>query len=160
MDGAHEPQVNLVYNVRKAVPEDFPTLLPMAKSFYNSTSLAKTMEFHLESILEHYIILLTNGAVFVGEVDGKAVGMLGVLISPFDLNTNYTICSERMWWVEEEHRRSPLGRLMHKAMQEFAKSRGCHKEVMAMLDTSPPELEQYYLSQGYHKTETAFIKGV
>lgn len=149
-----------MYKVRRAAPEDFPTLLPMAKSFYESTSFAATMPFHLESILEHYIALLTHGAVFVGEHEGKAIGMMGVMVHPFELNTNYLICSERMWWVEPEHRRSLLGQMMQQAMHEFAKASGCSREVMAMLDTSPPELESYYISQGYQKTETAFVREI
>lgn len=149
-----------MYNVRRAAPEDFHALLPMAKSFYNSTSFAETMEFHLGSILEHYISLLTHGAVFIGEFEGKPVGMLGVIVHPFELNTHYVLCAERMMWVEPEHRQSHLAHQMHSAMHEFAKSNGCHREVMSMLDTSPPELETYYLSQGYRKTETAFVKEI
>lgn len=160
MDGMSAHLVKLMYKVRRAAPEDFPKLLPMAESFYKSTSFAKTMEFHLESVLEHYILLLTHGAVFVGEYQGKPVGMLGVIVSPFELNTNYLLCSERMWWVDPEHRRSRLAQQMLGAMHEFAEASGCHREVMAMLDTSPPELESYYLSQGYRKTETAFVKEI
>lgn len=160
MDGVFEQPVKLMYKVRRAVPEDFHALLPMAESFYKSTSFFKTMDYDVPSMLEHYISLLTHGVVLLGEADGKLVGMLGLSVQPFSFNQNHLVCSESMWWVEPEHRKSPLAGMLEEAMAKYAEERGCSHMIMAMLDTSPQILAERYEAQGYHKTETAFMKEI
>lgn len=148
-----------MYNIRKAVPEDFPQVLPMAEKFYMSTAYSKDMEFDIPSILEHYILMLTRGFVLVAEEDGKLVGMLGCLIVPFQLNTNYLMCSEAMWWVEPEYRGLAVGSDLNEAAELEAELAGCHKTIMSSLAESPM-VDAYYESRGYVLAEKAFIRSV
>lgn len=149
-----------MYKIRKAEPNDFHALLPLAEKFYNSTEFAKTMPFDVPSILEFYIGLLQGGVVLMAELEGKPVGMLGAHLQPFHLNQNHLVCAEAMWWVEEEARGLSVASDLVRAMEAQAEKAGCTIKILSMLNTSPAVVEQYYESLGYRKTEIAFIKEV
>lgn len=149
-----------MFNIRKAEPNDFHALLPLAEKFYNTTEFAKAMPFHIPSILEFYISLLQEGVVFMAEQDGKAVGMLGAHIMPFHLNMEHLVCSEAMWWVEPEVRGLSVAGDLVRAMEAAADEAGCTIKILSMLSTSPAKLENYYEGLGYRKAEMAFIKEV
>lgn len=149
-----------MYKIRKAEPNDFHVLLPLAEKFYNSTEFAVPVPFDIPSILEFYIGLLQGGVVFMAELDGKAVGMLGAHIQPFHLNQNHLVCSEAMWWVEPEARGLSVAGDLVRAMEAAADEAGCTIKILSMLKTSPAFVEQYYESLGYRKAEMAFIKEV
>lgn len=147
-----------MYNVRKAEPGDFPRVLPMAESFFSFAF--PTMDFDLPSILEHYILMLTRGFVYVAEEDGELIGMLGCLVTPFPLNVNYLVCSESMWWVNPEGRGLSIGSDLVEAAEAEAQELGCHKIVLSSLASSPGVVEQYYESKGYALAEKAFIRSI
>lgn len=147
-----------MYNVRKAVPEDFPRLLPMAEKFFSFAF--PTMEFDLPSILEHYILMLTHGFVYVADEDGELLGMLGCIVTPFPLNNNYLVCSESMWWVDPEGRGLSMGSDLVEAAEAEALEMGCHKMILSSLASSPVVVEQYYDSKGYALAEKAFIRSI
>lgn len=148
-----------MYKIRVAVPEDFHAILPMAEKFYQSTSFVTTFPFDVPSILEYYIHMLQQGFVVVAEVDEKLVGMLGGLVHPFHLNVNHLVCSEGMWWVEEEHRGKRLAGDMMDKLEQLAKDAGCKAVVFAKLDTSPEGIGTYYESRGYRgPVESSYIK--
>lgn len=159
MDGTVGSQDKRVYNIRKAEPEDFPKVLPMAEKFYNSTAYSKDMEFDIPSILEHFILMLTRGFVLLAEEDGEAIGMLGCLVVPFQLNTNYLVCSEAMWWVEPAYRGLAVGSDLTKEAEIEAQIAGCHKTIMSSLADSPI-VDAYYESRGYVLAEKAYMRGV
>lgn len=158
MDGAPASLELLMYNVRKAVPEDFSGILPMAQSFYEFAFPG--MDFDLPSILEHYILMLTRGFVYVAEEEGELVGMLGCLVTPFPLNNNYLVCSESMWWVNPSGRGLSIGSDMVEAAEAEAEELGCHRIILSSLATSPGVVEQYYESKGYALAEKAFIRSI
>lgn len=160
MAGLSPTQETAVYKIRLAVPQDFHQILPMAQKFYATTEHAKDMEFDLESVLEYYITMLKNGFVVVAEEDGKLVGMLGAIVSWFPLNKKYKMATEAMWWVEPEYRGLAIAGDMKKAFEAEAKKDECDKVVMSALSTSPDGLHDYYLSQGYALSETAYIRSL
>lgn len=147
-----------MYNVRKAEPADFARVLPMAESFFSFAF--PTMDFDLPSILEHYILMLTRGFVYVAEENGELIGMLGCLVTPFPLNVNYLVCSESMWWVNPEGRGLSIGSDLVEAAEAEAQELGCHKIVLSSLASSPGVVEQYYESKGYALAEKAFIRSI
>lgn len=148
-----------MYNIRFATPEDFtPGILPMAEKFYKSTDYYQTMEWDVESIVEHYILMLTSGFVLVAEEEGKLVGMLGALVTPFPLNTKYMFCTESMWWVEDSHRLTGVGKDLVEAFENEAKTRGCKHNILSSLRTSPEAVNGYYKSKGYQPAETAYMR--
>lgn len=142
------------------MPEDFDGIRPMAEKFYNSTSFHESMPFHLPTIVEFYIAMLSSGFVLVAEHDGKLVGMLGALIHPFHLNAMYKVCTEAMWWVEPEHRRTGVAQDLEVEMRRLSKEAGCRVDIVSALDTSPPSVDAYYRSQGYRPAETAYYREV
>ena len=73
------------------------------EKFYKLWYYKEGMDFDLPSILEHYILMLTAGFIMVGEEDEKLVGMLGCLVTPFQLNRNHLMCTEAMWYVPRAH---------------------------------------------------------
>ena len=54
-------------------------------------------EWHLPSVVEHYINLLKSGFVLVAEEEGQPIGMIGCLIHPFHLNTTLFPYTCSLW---------------------------------------------------------------
>lgn len=150
-----------MYKIRQAGPEDFQAILPMAEMFYKSTDYYKEgMDFDLPSILEHYILMLTSGFIMVAEEDTKLVGMLGCLVTPFQLNRNHLMCTEAMWYVSPDYRGLSVAKDLKVASENEARNQGCTKMVMSSLRTSPPIVDQWYENDGYVLTEKAFMRGL
>lgn len=150
-----------MYKIRQAGPEDFAAVLPMAEKFYKSTDYySGGMDFDIPSILEYYILMLTSGFIMVAEEEEKLVGMLGCLITPFQLNRNHLMCTEAMWWVEPDYRGLSVAKDLKAASEKEAKEQGCTKIVMSSLRTSPEIVDQWYEKSGYVLTEKAFMRGL
>lgn len=161
MDGLRGLQERQVYNIRKATPEDFSAVLPMAEKFYKSTDYYNEgMDFDIPSILEYYILMLTSGFVMVADEDGKLVGMMGCLVTPFQLNLNHVMCTEAMWWVDPDYRGLSIAKDLKLSAEAEAKELGCTKMVMSSLRTSPSIVDQWYENSGYVLTEKAFMRGL
>lgn len=158
MGGVRGTVEKQTYKIREAHPMDFSKVLPMAKAFYESTVMAETMPFDLESILEHYINMLENGVVLVAEVDGELVGMVGSLFHQFPLNRQYKVSSEQMWWVDPDYRGLAIAKDLVMALEATAKAQGCSKNLMSLLSTSPPLVANWYEQAGYAKVEAAYSK--
>lgn len=161
MDGPTGSQDRQVYKIRKAVPEDFAAVVPMAESFYKSTDYyTGGMDFDMPSILEYYILMLTAGFIMLAEEDGKLVGMMGCLVTPFQLNANYLMCTEAMWWVNPDHRGLSVAKDLILESELEAKALGCSRMVMSSLRTSPEVVDKWYENSGYMLTEKAFMRGL
>lgn len=149
-----------MYNIRKARPEDFMKVLPMAEKFWYTTTHSKTMEFDFNSILDYYLMMLDMGFVLIAEEEGNFIGMIGCFMQPFLLNKSHMVCTEAMWYVDEDYRGLRVaGDLLQKAEDE-AKAAGCTKLVMSALSTSPAGLDRYYKRIGYEVSETAYLKEI
>lgn len=160
MGGQSSSQDKLVYNIRKAVPQDFPKILPMAEAFYNTTTHVASIPFDFDSVLDYYLMMLDLGFILVAENEGELVGMIGCFVQPFLLNKNYKMCTEAMWYVTPDHRAKTVARELMVSAEEEAEALGCDKMVMSALSTSPTGIDAYYKRRGYELSETAYVKEI
>lgn len=160
MAGPSGSQVILMYNIRKADANDFESVFEMAHKFYHTTAHAKTGKFDVEGAVAEYIQMLEHGFMLVAELDEDVVGVIGCVVTPapFPMDSSQKLCVERLWWVEPEYRGSSVGPRMHKAAEEEAKQQGAARMVMTELATSPPEVGEYYIKDGYALAETMYFK--
>lgn len=149
-----------MYNIRKATPEDFIKVLPMAEKFWNTTAHSKTMAFDFDSVLDYYIMMIEMGFILVAEEEGNLIGMIGCFTQPFLLNKNHMVCTEAMWYVDEDYRGLRVAGDLLKRAEDEAKAAGCTKLVMSALSTSPEGLDGYYKRIGYEVSETAYLKEI
>lgn len=150
-----------MYNIRKATPQDFYKVLPMAEAFYNTTTYSERMAFDFDSILDYYVMMLDAGFILVAEADdGELVGMIGCLVQPFILNKNYLTCTEAMWYVSPDHRARVVAKKLLDSAEAAAKAAGCIHMVMSALSTSPDSVGPYYERRGYGLAETAYLKEI
>ena len=147
-----------MHNIRLADKDDFDKVLEMGHKFFLTTEHAKTEEFHIDSAVDTYIQMLHSGFILVAELDEEVIGVIGCIISPFLIDKRKKVCTELLWWVEPEYRKSSVGPKLHRAAELKAKELGASKMVMVSLSTSPAEVEPYYLNDGYSKTESSFLK--
>lgn len=149
---------NPVSKVRIARVQDWPSIEPMARKFYDTTSYVNTIPYDKDTVQQLYLDMMKNGFIVVGEVDGVIVGMLGIMVVPFTLNRNYKVGTEIMWWVEPEYRHSRVALEMLDITEQVAKVDGCHLLSMSALDTSPPGVVKVYEKRGYKLQESSFTK--
>lgn len=147
------------YRLKIATVEDWNAVLPMAKKFFETTTDSKSIAWDEESVLQLFLTLTANGfTVLAISESGETVGMLGCLVQPHLLNNNVRQAVELMWWVEPEHRKSPVGNALRECAEAVAKVDGCHRICMSMLDTSPDVIQRIYERAGYRLQEKAFVK--
>lgn len=145
--------------IRKAISEDFQSVLPLAHRFFDATKYGDMIAFDDESFRNTYEQLLTGGVVLLAEVGGIVVGAAGALAYPFYFNANHKTGQEVFWWVNEEARGASVGGRLFKALEAWAKEEGCQTFSMITLDSlNPEEVSAMYLRAGYRGSERSFIK--
>lgn len=103
---------------------------------------------HTKQMLNLYIDL-PDLAIFFKEVDGEVVGLfMGLVAAPWFSPTKEM--SEIMFWVREDHRRSNLAvRLIH-TVEEWAKSLGAKRLILAAASGyETARVEKFYNYLGY-----------
>lgn len=147
-----------MYKIRMAEETDFSALFPLAKAFYATTNYSKYGGIDFESTRKHYNELVKGGFILMATHDDKPVGMLGCFVTPFHLNNKLKAATEMMWYVDPDHRGSPLGRDLVVVAEQMAKLAGCTWIVMSTLATSPASAAKAYEALGYTSAERAFFK--
>lgn len=150
-----------MYKLRKATKDDMPALLRMGQAFYLTTAFHTDMAipYHEESMKQHIAAVLKGGIVVLAEVEETAevVGMLGILLTPFPLNRNYTTASEAAWWIDPAHRGSKLAIGLLDLGTYLSKENGATHEILSDLSTSPGHVAALYESRGRRRVETAYM---
>jgi GNAT superfamily N-acetyltransferase len=103
-------------------------------------------------------MLIETGVVLIAERSGQAVGMAGLVVSPFMFNRGALAAYEVFWWIEPEHRGGIVAWSLLKAVEPACRRRGCSIVQMTALHDSPPQAVEMYRRAGYSHTETSFTK--
>lgn len=139
--------------LRIATPEDYDITYGFAEKFllasrYGSLSdkdsLSNLVKIFLSSSKEERICILSEEGMIAGQT------------SPFMFGAK-KVATELGWWVEPEHRKSGIGKLLLQAFEAWAKKVGCDLIVMISLDD---ELGKFYEANGYILTERSYIKEI
>lgn len=160
MVGPSNLQDNRVYNIRVATEEDIDTIMAMGEKFYNTTEIAGQIPFDEDSGAVQVFTMLECGFILLAEKGEEVVGMLGMILQDFPFNRAYKVCTEQMFWIEEEHRGTLLASTLMKHAEAIAVYENVSTIVMAALETSPESIEKFYSHMGYRRSDRTFIKGV
>ncbi len=144
--------------IRHATILDTPKILALTKEFYPETPYAKWIEFDDETVTNLIHLVMRKGIFLVAQVEDELVGILGVIGAPFMFNSNYTICSEVVWWVAPAHRQGTLGRDLLRRVDQLRQLKGWVYFQMTRLETSNPVLDRFFKKEGFLPTEYCFTK--
>jgi|ETNvirnome_2_130_1030620.scaffolds.fasta_scaffold28444_2 GNAT superfamily N-acetyltransferase len=141
--------------IRQAGRADVPVLADMGQKFVRATEYLDRVAndpAHFRSLAE---TVINQGRVFVAEVDGEVVGMLGALMITHPV-LNERMGAEVIWWVDPAHRRGGTGAALFRAAEAWARSEGGVKmQFSAYRDRV---LERLYRRLGYEAKEVIFEK--
>lgn len=98
------------------------------------------------------------GVVFVAEIGGSILGMLGAVFTE-DPFTGKPVALENFWFVSPEARGSVGIRLLN-AFEMEAVKRGAEKIVMVCLSSLTEGLGRLYERRGYKLIESSYEKGL
>lgn len=161
MGGLFSSRETRMFNIRLATEDDAKDCILMGVKFFEASPYHELVPYKLESITDLFYKLLEEGFVLVAcREDGKCVGMLSVILSPFMINDEITMASEVTWWVDPEHRHTNLATRLKIQAEEVSKERGATLMSMSVLSNSPPEIAKMYLRDGYEELESSYVKSL
>lgn len=138
--------------IREATPADTPRLVEMGERFLTETIYRGRVTVNPAQMAATVTLMRGGevGKIFVLEINGAVVGMIGLLIFIHPIAGETTV-SEVFWWVEPEHRGGGL-RLLKRA-EQWARTQGA---VKLMMIAPTAEVGQLYLRLGYEPLETTY----
>lgn len=144
--------------VRAATEADFPALVILGRHFYEQTAYQR-VPYSEAGAAEWYRLMLGCGLLFVAECDGKIIGVIGGLSSPFLINPEHGVGTELLWWVEPEHRKSGAGDLLMDAIENAARELGLtFWSMMTLAAVNPEAAARIYERRGYKLAELTYVK--
>lgn len=154
-------------NIRLANKEDIKELLEMSTKFFEASPYSKLDELNtkeLENTIYNVLFLQGLGrAVFLvsTDKDDKATGMLAAMVNKSMWSQN-SIATEMAWWVEEDDRKSGVGKKLIEGYEYWTKMINAKLISLSTLMALDPDakLSDFYEKQGYVKAEQAFVKEV
>lgn len=148
--------------IRAATLEDIRRIVEMSERFYPHTSYYKDsqMEFSPEACGALAIAMIEGGCMQVAELDGKVVGMIGLMFIPFMFNPKYMVGAEVIWWVEPECWGSGVGQNLLETAEAIAKIHGLKHIQMVDLPNSTLSAARLYERNGYMLTERCYTKRI
>lgn len=142
-------------NIRRATLEDQPELRAMAKHFIEQSVFKDWIPINEEAIADLVVAILEHGAGFVADVDGRAVGMIGLVAGPH-LISRELYAEEICWWMEPAHRHGTAGPRLLRAAEEWARQNGC--QCLKMVAPTTSSVGAFYKRIGFTELETAYLK--
>jgi hypothetical protein len=144
--------------IRLAEPEDLARIVEMAVLFIAESPYGRIAPAVPDRIIELAKKLASSpdGVIFVVEVDGNAVGMLGGHIFDHPM-LDAIVASEVAWWVDMAHR-GRVGVKLLAAFEQWARDHGATHVEMVSPDSD--SVGRFYERVGYSRIETAYLRRV
>ncbi len=141
--------------VRRAKDSDLTALTSLGLRFLRWSPYARIAS--ADGVVGGIRSVLEDGAAWIAEIEGQPVGMLlAKLGSPwFDQDSLFAI--ELAWWVDEEHRGTPVGMRMLAAFERWAEAHDA-TPVLSDLGEQMP-IDKMLARRGYRQVERAFMGG-
>ncbi len=144
--------------IRKAVEQDILEIISMSEKFYAQTHYASLIPANNAAVAALALMLIEQGSLFVAEVDGVVVGILGFVCTPFMFNPALLGAHEVVWYIEEAYRSYGYGpKLLLAAEQEF-KRVGINFIQMVDLPENNSGAGELYKRLGYSTSELSYTK--
>lgn len=138
--------------IREATTADTPRLVEMGERFLTETAYRGRVTVNPTQMAETVTLLGDSevGTVFVLELRGVVVGMIGLLLFQHPIAGEPTV-AELFWWVEPEYRGGGI-RLLKRA-EQWARDQGAVKMHMI---APTPDIGQMYERLGYEPIEVSY----
>jgi GNAT superfamily N-acetyltransferase len=144
--------------IRKATPDDVPAIVEMSRKFYVTTSYCGFTPMCDETVARLAQTLIDTGVMLVAEIEGRAVGMVGLFVAPFMFNHAIKGAYEVVWWVDPDAQGNGAGKALLAAIEPACREAGCAVIQMVHLATSPPQAAALYERMGYGHSESSYTK--
>jgi N-acetylglutamate synthase-like GNAT family acetyltransferase len=145
--------------IRVITADDLPTVsVEMGTAFFKEGGMPGG--FDPEVFRRNWSTLLSAGMgrIWLLEVDGKACGALGVLITN-DINDGQRVITEAFWYVVPDMRNSLHGVRLFTEMEKHAADIKAKRILMIHYHaTMDYRLPQFYEKFGYRAIETHYAK--
>ena len=140
---------------RAATPADIPALVALGVQFLTTSEYAAHCPPDAGAITTMLETLIPRGSVFVAEMDGAVVGMLGLLLHPH-LYSGLLVADELFWFVDPAARGTAGMRLLAHA-EAWARD----QEATRIQMVGPNgRVGQLYRRRGYVFIEASFSKAL
>lgn len=146
-------------NIRPATPDDLPRIVAMGRKFWSQTAYAPHVVYCPDSIAASALEMMGTGLLIVAELEGVAVGAVGLMTTPLYANRDVLAAAELYWYVEDEHRETGAGKALLAAIEDAARTAGVKLLGMMALEAVEPEkAAAIYKRLGYTPGERTFFK--
>lgn len=141
--------------VRLAVMEDLDAIVALAHEMHQESPTYSKLEFNDEKFLDH---LGRLHRVFVAEVNGTVVGMMGCYAQQTSFSLEL-IAFESGLFITKEHRGGRLALALIKAYEEWAMSQGVARiNLGTSTGIEADRVKALYERLGYTHVGYSFIK--
>lgn len=150
--------------IRRAGVDDLPALLSMAMRMYQTQDIRRQgLHFHTHSA-ESYLTHLVSSefAILLMAVkDGRPVGMIAGVISPWMGEMSQLMLYHVLWWVEPERAGEWIGERLVKEFENWGRVNGVAFVVMGTRDfDGETAMIRWYRRLGYSHLQHHFMKKV
>lgn len=146
-------------NIRPARDEDYERLVTMGQRFI-AESLYGRLFPHLSQTTVTIQVMVelceTAGIIYVAEVNGRVVGMMGLTLVDDHPLTGGKVVEELAWYVEPEHRKGRVGPLLLGAAEAWTTTNGAN--VLKMVAPWGSDVGRFLERKGYTAVETAYMR--
>lgn len=150
--------------IRRAGVEDVPALLNMAMRMYQTQGIRRQgLHFHTQSAETYLDHLVTSeyALMLIAEQDGRPVGMIGGVITPWMGEMAQLMLYHVLWWVEPEHAGEWIGGKLVREFEEAGRKKGVAFVVMGTRDfDGETAMIRWYRRLGYSHLQHHFMKKV
>lgn len=144
--------------IRMASMKDIDQLIVLAGLFYCESNIELNFnEAHLEESFKRFIEM-PEFCLIVIENQEKIIGMLVGAAYPNFFSGDMQ-AQEMLWFIDNAHRRSGLGKELLKNFEAWALSKGAKEIAMvALRSLNSDKVAQIYKSLGYKEIERSFVR--
>lgn len=147
-------------NIVPASLDDLPQLSEvLVGSFYANTMFADIVPPDYKSYISVSSKIIMDGMFIVAKEDGKIVGAIAGLMSPFIFNHNFNVAVEMLWFVMPEYRKTGIGDQLLNALETKAKENNCVMLTMCHFhNEQSKKLGKTFEDKGFALSEFSYVK--
>jgi GNAT superfamily N-acetyltransferase len=147
--------------VRLATLEDIPQIVVLLEKLHGSAGFEKCASFDEESatIFTERLINIPTAEILVADADGKIIGLSSYIVDSPYFNFSKKVASGISFWVDQEYRKSGVGKALYAASEMRAKLLGCEVLTVGVL-VQDEYLQSYHERNGFERREVLFHKEI
>lgn len=147
--------------VRRAHLDDVPEMVELGEGFWLQTKYyADGIEYSPEDVAHMFSFIIDNdGIAQIAVADGKIVGFLMAIVTPFLFNAEYKSAAEIAYYVHPDYRKGGAGIRLIRQAENVGRQLGLkYLNMVHMDDVNPERPDAVYKKLDYTLNETVFTK--